>query len=113
MCSSEALPPEKDMKYQFRFVCVHKGQGGGIQEQKTKKKVRKRGRKKTKGAKGEAHYYGYFCNFFISQWYKLDDNDADDVEENVMLLDVRDKAYMFHYICYHLLLHQMRHHRNR
>ena len=28
------------------------------------------------------------------------DNDVDDVEENDMLLDVRDKAYMLHYICY-------------
>ena len=34
------------------------------------------------------------------KWYKLDDNDVDDVEENDTLLDVRDKAYMLHYICY-------------
>ena len=34
------------------------------------------------------------------KWYKLDDNDGDDVEENDILLDVRDKVFMLHYICY-------------
>ncbi len=35
----------------------------------------------------------------MSQWYKLDDNDANDVEEIDMLLDAWDKAYMLPYIC--------------
>ena len=56
------------------------------------------GRKR--GRKDEAHYYGYLCNFVTSQWCKLEDKDVDDVEENEMFLDVRDKAYMLHYICY-------------
>ena len=94
LCSSEVLLPEKDMRYKLRIVSVHTGQGGCFKEQETKKKGRKRGRK------DEAHYYGYLCNFVSSKWYKLDDNDVDDVEENDMLLDVRDKAYMLHYICY-------------
>jgi hypothetical protein len=62
-------------------------------EQEIKTKGRKRGRK------DEARYYGYLFNFVTSQWYKLDDKDVDDVKENVMLLDVREKAYMLHYIC--------------
>ena len=94
LCSSEALPPEKDMRYKLRTISLNKGQGGGFKEQEAKKKGRKRGRK------DEAHYYGYLCNFVTSKWYKLDDNNVDDVEENDMLLDVRDKAYMLHYICY-------------
>mgnify|MGYP006182507335 FL=1 len=85
LCSSEALLPEKDMRYKLRIIIVHTGQGGGFKEQETKKKGRKRGRKV------EAHDYGYLCNFVTSKWYKLDDNDVDDVEENDMLLDVRDK----------------------
>ena len=55
--SSEALPPEKDMRYRLIFVSVHEGQGGGCQEHETKKKGRKRGRK------DEAHYYGYLCKY--------------------------------------------------
>ena len=43
LCQSEALCPEKDMRYKLRFVSVHKGQGGGFEEQETKKKGRKRG----------------------------------------------------------------------
>ena len=89
VCSSEALPHKRDMRYKLRIVSVHTGQGRGFKEQETKKKGRKRGRK------DEAHYYGYLCNFVSSKWYKLDDNDVDDVEENDMLLDVRDKADMF------------------
>ncbi len=83
--------PEKDIRYKLRFVCVHKGQGGIIQEQETKKKGRKRGRK------DEAHYYRCLCNLVTSRWYKLYDKDVEDVEENNMLLDVRHKAYMLHY----------------
>ena len=79
------------MRYKLRFVSVHKGQGGCVEQDKKKKK---------RGKKDEAHYYGYLCNFVTSQWYKLDDKDVEDVEENDMLLDVRDKAYMLHYICY-------------
>ncbi len=86
--------PEKDLRDKLRFVCLHKGQGGVFQEHKTKKKGRKRGRK------DEAHYFGYLCNFVSSKWYKLDDKDVKDVEENDILLDVRDNAYMLHYICY-------------
>ena len=89
-----SLRPEKDTRYKLRIISVHKGQGGGFKEQETKKKGIKRGRK------DEAHYYDYLWNFVSSKWYKLDDNDVDDVEENDMLLDVRDKAYMLHYICY-------------
>ncbi len=70
---------------------------------KVKEEVLKNKKQKRRGErerKDEAHYYGYLCNFVTSKWYKLDDNDVDDVEENDMLLDVRDKAYMLHYICY-------------
>jgi hypothetical protein len=84
MCSSEALHPEKSMRYKLRFVCVHKGRGGGFKEQEMKKKGRKRGRK------DETHYYGYLCNFVTLKWYKLDDKDVDDMNKNDMLLDVRD-----------------------
>ena len=95
LCSSEALLPEKDTRYKLRIISVHKGQGGGFKEQETKRKGKKRGRK------DEAHYYGYLCNFVSSKWYKLDDNYVDDAEENDMLLDVRDKAYI--YVALHLL----------
>ena len=57
LCSSEVLLPEKGMRYKLRIISVHKGQGGGLKEQETKKKGKKRGRK------DEAHYYGYLCNF--------------------------------------------------
>lgn len=88
----------------------------GKEEKETKgKRGRKRGRKKaTKNeleatedvahkqgnnesestdvaAQKGAHYYGYLCNFASSQWYKLDDHDVDDVEENEVLADARDK----------------------
>lgn len=46
-----------------------------------------------------AHYYGYLFNFASSQWYKLDDHDVDDVEENEVLADARDKVCMLHYVC--------------
>ena len=74
LCLSEALPPEKDMRYKLRIISVHTGQGRGFKEQETKKKGRKRGRK------DEAHYYGYLCNYVTSKGYKLDDNDVDDGE---------------------------------
>ncbi len=45
LCSSEALPPEKDMRYKLRITSVHKGQGGGFKEQVTKKTGRKRWKK--------------------------------------------------------------------
>ena len=64
LCSSEAFPPEKDMRYKLRIISVHKGQGGGFKEQETKQKGRKKGRK------DEAHYYGYLCNFVSLKWYK-------------------------------------------
>ena len=47
-----------------------------------------------------AHYYGYLCNFATSQWYKLDDNDVDNVAENEVLADARDKVCMLHYVCF-------------
>ena len=50
-------------------------------------------------AQNGAHYYGYLCNFASSQWYKLDDHDVDDVEENEVLADARDKVCMLHYVC--------------
>ncbi len=70
------LLPEKDMRYKLRFVSVHKGQGGCVEQEK--KKGRKRGKQ------DEAHYYGYLCNFVASQWYKLDDKDVEQVDENDM-----------------------------
>ncbi len=45
LCSSEALPPEKDMRYKLRITSVHKGQGGGFKEQETKKKGTRKGEK--------------------------------------------------------------------
>ncbi len=41
LCSSEVLPPEKDMRYKLRIVSVHTGQGGGFKEQETKKEGEK------------------------------------------------------------------------
>ena len=65
ICSSEVLPPEKDMKYKPRFVSVHEGQGGGFIEQETKKKGRKKGRKKTKVAKIKHTVMAIFVNLLL------------------------------------------------
>ena len=65
LCSSEALPPEKDMRYKLIIISVHTGQEGGFKEQERKKKGRKRGRK------DEAHYYGNLCNLFLQNGTNL------------------------------------------
>jgi hypothetical protein len=84
------LPPNEDMKYQLRFITIHEGQGGGFQGNED-------------GTEDEeapqAHYFGYLCNFATSQWYQLDDDDVEEVEEKIVLEDAKDKAYMLHYIC--------------
>jgi hypothetical protein len=46
MCSSEALHPVKSMRYKLRFVCVHKGRGGGFKEQEKKKEEEKKREKR-------------------------------------------------------------------
>ena len=70
-----------------------------VKEEVLKNKKQKRGGKR-EGEKMKPITMAIFVNFVSSKWYKLDDNDVDDVEENDMLLDVRDKAYMLHCICY-------------
>lgn len=84
------LSPNKDMKYKLRFITIHEGQGGGFQgnEEGTEDEEA-----------SQAHYFGYLCNFATSQWCQIDDEDVEIVEENIVLEDAKDKAYMLHYIC--------------
>ena len=84
------LSPNKDMKYKLRFITIHEGQGGGYQgnEEGTEDEEA-----------SQAHYFGYLCNFATSQWCQIDDEDVEIVEENIVLEDAKDKAYMLHYIC--------------
>ena len=35
----------------------------------------------------EGHYYGYFRNFSSLKWWKLDDEDVEEVREDVILDD--------------------------
>ncbi len=42
LCSSEAIPPEKDMRYKLRILSDHTGKGGGYKEHETNMKGRKR-----------------------------------------------------------------------
>ncbi len=90
LTTSKELSPNKDMKYKLRFITMHEGQGGGFQGNED-------------GTEDEeapqAHYFGYLCNFATSQWYQLDDEDVEEVEEKIVLEDAKDKAYMLHYIC--------------
>jgi hypothetical protein len=90
LTDSKELPPNEDMKYKIRFITMHEGQGGGFQGNED-------------GAEDEevhqTHYFGYLCNFATSQWYQLDDDDVEEVEEKIVLEDAKDKAYMLHYIC--------------
>ena len=60
----------------------------------------KKGKKKGEGDEAalQAHDYGYFYNFVTSQCFKLDDHEVDVVEEEIVLEDDRDQAYMLHYI---------------
>ena len=78
------------MKYKLRFITIHEGQGGGFQgnEEGTEDEEA-----------SQAHYFGYLCNFATSQWCQIDDEDVEIVEENIVLEDAKDKAYMLHYIC--------------
>ena len=48
LCSSEALLPEKDMRYKLRIISVHKGQGGGLLKNKKQKRRGKREGEKMK-----------------------------------------------------------------
>ena len=47
----------------------------------------------------QAHYLVYLCNFAISQWYRINDEDVEVVEEKIVLEDAKNQAYMLHYIC--------------
>jgi hypothetical protein len=90
LITSKELPPNKDMKYQLRFITMHEGQGGGFQGSDEGSED---------GEAPQAHYFGYLCNFATSQWYQLDDDKVEEVEEKIVLQDAKDKAYMLHYIC--------------
>ena len=46
----------------------------------------------------EARYFGYVCNFATTQWFKLDDKEVEEVEEEDVLKNAQDKAYMLHYV---------------
>ena len=80
LTDSKELPPNEDMKYQLRFITIHEGQGGGFQgnEDGTEDKEAP-----------QAHYFGYLCNFATSQWYQLDDDDVEEVEEKIVLEDAK------------------------
>ncbi len=90
LITSKELPPNKDMKHKLRCITMHEGQGGGCQgnEEETEDKEA-----------SQAHYFGYLCNFATLQWYQLDDDNVEEVEEKIVLEDAKDKAYMLHYIC--------------
>ena len=47
----------------------------------------------------QAHYFEYLCNFATSQWYQIDDDDVEEVEEEIVLQAAKDKVYLLHYIC--------------
>ncbi len=82
----------KDKTYLLRFVTLHEGYGGGHQ----KTVVKPKGKKKEMTT--EAHYFGYVCNFATTQWFKLDDENVVEVEEDDVLKNAQDKAYMLHYV---------------
>ena len=82
----------KDKTYLLRFVTLHEGYGGGHQ----KTGVKPKGKKKEMTT--EAHYFGYVCNFAMTQWFKLDDKKVVEVEEEDVLKNAQDKAYMLHYV---------------
>ena len=78
------------MKYKLRFITMHEDQGGGFQGNK----------EETEDEEApQAHYFGYLCNFATLQWYQLNDEDVEEVEEKIVFQDAQDKAYMLHYIC--------------
>ncbi len=82
----------KDKIYLLRFVTLHEGYGGGHQKTGLKPK----GKKKVMTM--EAHYFGYVCNFATTQWFKLDNKDVDEVEEEDVLKNAQYKVYMLHYV---------------
>jgi hypothetical protein len=82
----------KDKTYLLRFVTLHEGYGGGHQ----KTVVKPKGKKKEMTT--EAHYFGYVFNFATTQWFKLDDKNVVEVEEDDVLKNAQDKAYMLHYV---------------
>ena len=82
----------KDKTYLLRFVTLHEGYGGGTGVTVVKPKGKK------KKMTTEAHYFGYVCNFATTQWFKLDDKDIEEVEEEDVLKNAQDKAYMLHYV---------------
>jgi hypothetical protein len=82
----------KDKTYLLRFVTLHEGYGGGHQ----KTGVKPKGKKEEMTT--EAHYFGYVCNFATTQWFKLDDKNVVEVEEEDVLKNAQDKAYMLHYV---------------
>ena len=49
----------------------------------------------------EGHYYGYFRNFSSLKWWKLDDEDVEEVREDVVLDDAYagdSCAFMLQYV---------------
>mgnify|MGYP006151958211 FL=1 len=82
----------KDKTYLLRFVTLHEGYGGGTGVTVVKPKGKK------KKMTTEAHYFGYVCNFATTQWFKLDDKEVEEVEEEDVLKNAQDKAYMLHYV---------------
>jgi hypothetical protein len=84
------LSPNKDMKYKLRFITIHEGQGGGFPGNEE-------GTEDEKAP--QAHYFGYLYNFATSQWCQMDGEGVEIMEENIVLEDAKDKAYMLHYIC--------------
>ena len=49
----------------------------------------------------EGHYYGYFRNLASHRWWKLDDEDVEEVHEDIVLDDAYGGdscAFMLHYV---------------
>jgi len=89
LITSKDSPSNKGMQYKLRFISMHEGEGGGFEgnEEETEDEE-----------EPQAHYFGYLCNFATSQWFQIDDDDVEEVEEKIVLQDSKDKAYMLHYI---------------
>ena len=71
-------PVSVDSVYDLRFIVMHEG-----------KKFE------------EGHYYGYFQNLASHRWWKLDDEDVEEVREDVVLDDAYagdSCAFMLQYV---------------
>jgi hypothetical protein len=91
---NEMLSPEdaRNPQDRLRFIIIHNGQGGGVPGKQTKPKGKK------KIGELQSHYLAYLCNFATSQWFELNDHEVHEREEEYILEDAKDKAYMLHYI---------------